>query len=231
MDLTILTITAISIGFIHTLIGPDHYLPFIMIGRARNWTVQKTALITLLCGFGHVLGSIFLGILGILAGFALGSLEIAESFRGELASLLLIGFGIAYATWGLRIGYRAGKHTHSHDHDGEVHKHTHHHLKSHSHVHGDPQSMTPWALFIIFVLGPCEPLIPILMYPAAEGSWWNLVWVSLAFGMTTIATMTAIVTILFLGLLHINFGPIEKYMHAIAGVIIAISGLAILIFE
>jgi len=25
-----------------------------------------------------------------------------------------------------------------------------------------------WALFLIFVFGPCEPLIPLIMYPAAK---------------------------------------------------------------
>ena len=27
---------------------------------------------------------------------------------------------------------------------------------------------TPWVLFLIFVFGPCEPLIPLVMYPAAK---------------------------------------------------------------
>ena len=231
MDLTILVVTAISIGFIHTIIGPDHYLPFIMIARAREWTFRKTTVITLLCGIGHVLGSVILGFVGIAFGFTLGSLETVESFRGELASLLLIGFGIAYATWGLRIGIRAGEHSHKHDHEGKLHEHTHNHLKSHAHLHGNPESITPWALFIIFILGPCEPLIPILMYPAVEGSWWNLLLVILAFGVTTIFTMTVVVAMAQRGLLHIQLGSLEKYVHALAGLIIAVSGLAILIFE
>ena len=34
--------TASTIGFIHTLIGPDHYLPFIVLSKARNWSTKKT---------------------------------------------------------------------------------------------------------------------------------------------------------------------------------------------
>jgi len=30
-ELMILLVTAASIGFFHTLLGPDHYLPFIVI--------------------------------------------------------------------------------------------------------------------------------------------------------------------------------------------------------
>jgi len=202
-----------------------------MISRARDWTIPKTTLITVICGIGHVLGSVLLGILGIVLGITLGLLENIESFRAELASLLLIGFGVAYCAWGLRIGLRAKEHTHKHNHKDQFHEHTHHHLKSHVHLHGNPESITPWALFIIFVLGPCEPLIPILMYPAAEGSWWNLVWVILAFGFTTVITMIVLVTIALRGLLHVHLGPVEKYVHAFAGLIIAISGLVILFFE
>jgi len=40
-DLTVLTITAASLGLFHTLFGPDHYLPFIMMARARRWEGRK----------------------------------------------------------------------------------------------------------------------------------------------------------------------------------------------
>ena len=36
--------TAATLGLVHTVIGPDHYLPFIVIGRAREWTLRKTLL-------------------------------------------------------------------------------------------------------------------------------------------------------------------------------------------
>ncbi|MDP6965675.1 MAG: hypothetical protein QF551_00165, partial [Candidatus Marinimicrobia bacterium] len=59
----ILLITAALIGFIHTLIGPDHYLPFIMISRARSWSLRKITFVTFLCGMGHVLRSVILGLI------------------------------------------------------------------------------------------------------------------------------------------------------------------------
>ncbi len=227
MELEILVVTAISIGFIHTLIGPDHYLPFIMIGRARRWSLKFTALVTVFCGVGHVLGSVLLGIVGVVFGLAVGLLEQVETIRGDLASWLLIGVGIAYAAWGLRIGLRAGEHTHSHGHTDGQHDHSHHHLGRHAHIHGDEKTITPWALFIVFVLGPCEPLIPILMYPAARQSWLDLVWVTVAFGAVTIITMTTMVIIISKGLVNLKLGFMERYIHALAGVIIAVSGLAI----
>jgi nickel/cobalt transporter (NicO) family protein len=228
MELQILVWTAISIGFIHTIIGPDHYLPFIMIARARKWNTIKTMWVTILCGIGHVFGSVLLGVVGVMLGLSIGLIENVETVRGDIASWLLIGFGVAYAAWGIRIGLRAAEHTHDHEHDDhDHHQHSHHHLGSHAHLHGNPKSITPWALFIIFVLGPCEPLIPILMYPAAQGSWMDLTWVTLAFGVTTIGTMTLVVFIISKGLININLGFLEKYTHAIAGLIIALAGLSI----
>ncbi|GAI12193.1 unnamed protein product, partial [marine sediment metagenome] len=54
--------------------------------------------------------------------------------------------------------------------DGEKHDHIHAHKVEHSHVHDEKKgtSLTPWILFIIFVFGPCEPLIPLVMYPAKK---------------------------------------------------------------
>ena len=60
-QLTILLGAAFAMGFVHTILGPDHYLPFIVMSRARKWKMPKTVVITLLCGLGHVLGSILLG--------------------------------------------------------------------------------------------------------------------------------------------------------------------------
>jgi nickel/cobalt exporter len=256
MELQVLLWTALSIGFIHTLIGPDHYLPFILIGRARGWSLGKVVHLTFWCGIGHVLSSVALGVLGVALGVAVGLLEGVETLRGDIASWLLIGFGVAYAAWGLRIGLRSSEHQHPHphphehpheadpdpghphesdhgyDHDhGQVHthqhQHSHSHLGRHVHLHGDPKTVTPWALFIIFVLGPCEPLIPLLMYPAAQGSWWDLLWVTCAFGVVTVGTMLAVVFLISKGLLHLNLGWMERYVHALAGVIIALSGLSI----
>ncbi|NTW48286.1 MAG: hypothetical protein HGB19_00860 [Chlorobiales bacterium] len=231
METSILLATAISIGFVHTVIGPDHYLPFIMIARSRGWSLAKTIRLTVFCGLGHVLSSVVLGLVGVAFGLSVGLLENVESVRGDIASWLLIGFGLLYGAWGLRVALRSRTHIHPHEHDERghhtEHAHLHHHHGQHTHPHGDPKSITPWALFIIFVLGPCEPLIPILMYPASQGSWMTLAWVTLAFSIVTISTMTAIVALTSRGLLNLNLGFMERYSHALAGFIIVLSGLSI----
>ncbi len=96
-ELNALIITAASIGFFHTILGPDHYLPFIMMSWARKWSVLKTTLITLLCGLGHIGSSVVLGLIGVALGLAVNRLEIMESVRGNLAAWLLIDFGLVYS--------------------------------------------------------------------------------------------------------------------------------------
>jgi sulfite exporter TauE/SafE len=95
-EIAILAGTAASIGLIHTILGPDHYLPFIVLAKARQWSSAKTAVITLLCGIGHVLSSVVLGFIGIALGMAVFKLEAIETFRGDIAAWMLIAFGFAY---------------------------------------------------------------------------------------------------------------------------------------
>ncbi len=221
--------TAVTIGFVHTLVGPDHYLPFIVMGEARRWSIRKTMLITFLCGLGHVLSSVVVGFIGIAAGISLSKLEFLEGFRGNIAAWLLIAFGLVWMLISLRRLYRSRKHVHNHAHaDGTAHAHEHDHFSGHSHVHlADRKNLTPWILFLIFVLGPCEPLIPILMYPAAQNNFGGVVIVSLLFSATTILTMMAVVLAFRLGLSRINLRPLERWVNVIAGATIAVSGLAI----
>lgn len=229
-ELGILAATAGSIGFVHTVTGPDHYLPFIVVGRARGWSLTRTLGVTAICGVGHVLGSVVLGLVGIGLGLAVGRLEVIEGVRGDIAAWLLISFGLVYTIWGLRQALRNRPHTHRHVHaDGTEHEHHHVHHHDHAHVHetNSGRSMTAWALFVIFVLGPCEPLIPILMYPAANASLGGLVLVTAIFSVVTIATMMGMVLLADRGVRFLKIGRLERFAHALAGAAILGSGLAI----
>ncbi|GAB4326401.1 MAG: hypothetical protein Kow0059_22800 [Candidatus Sumerlaeia bacterium] len=249
---------AATIGLVHTLTGPDHYLPFIAMSRARGWSVRRTMLITALCGVGHVLSSVALGVLGIALGVAVFKLESIEAIRGDLAGWLLLTFGVLYFIWGLRQAFKAhaaahlehgggnarqdDHHDHRHDsHSQEEadHDHGHSHIFfRHSHAcsmkstveaeQGRPDAnITPWILFTIFLFGPCEPLIPLLMYPAAEGSWLHVAGVTAVFGVFTVGTMLAVVAAATLGLGRLRASRLGRYSHALAGFIIALCGAAV----
>lgn len=228
-ELILLMGTAASIGLVHTLIGPDHYIPFIVMARARNWSRFRTLTITFLCGVGHVASSVVLGLIGIAAGWSLQWLEDAESARGDIAAWVLTAFGLVYLVWGLRRAWKNRPHTHGHVHShGETHVHEHTHHEEHAHPHhAEKKSITPWVLFTIFVLGPCEPLIPILMWPAAKQSLSGVLMVSGVFAATTIGTMIVLTMLATYGLQFLRMAWIERYSHALAGAMILACGLAI----
>jgi len=257
-EFLILLVTAANIGFFHTLFGPDHYLPFVVMSKARNWSKKKTLIITALCGTGHVLSSIVIGFIGISIGTVVSKLEILESWRGNLAAWLFIIFGFLYMMWGIKQAIKGAKHSHFHSHGKEhTHSHEHSHTTDHVHVHDHicatndnatkqnsllngaaeanetnetnetNANITPWILFTIFLFGPCEPLIPVLMYPAAKGHFIHIIAVALIFAIVTISTMTAVVYISITSTASLKFKTMEKYSHALAGATICCSGLAI----
>lgn len=202
--------TAVWIGFIHTLFGPDHYVPFVAMARAGQWTRRKTLAITLLCGLGHVAGSVALGLIGIALGALLMKLEWIETVRAELAAWLLLAFGLLYFIYGVVRAIRHVPHSHA------VAEQT-----------GEADSLTPWILFTIFLFGPCEPLIPILMYPAAHANALVVVLVTMAFALATLITMTAAVLLLYAGVGVISWQQFHRFSHAAAGLAIALCGVAV----
>ncbi len=229
-DVQILMFTAASIAFIHTLMGPDHYLPFVAMGAAKKWTMRKVLMITALCGLGHIAGSIVLGFIGVGLQMQIGTLEWVEAIRGDIAAWALIAFGLVYFVWGMRKAYKNQPHTHSHQHGVLAHSHMHTHQKEHVHIHehhniaSNKKSskkgvarMGPWAIFIIFVLGPCEPLIPLLMYPAAKENFTGLVMVTGIFGVVTMLTMLFAVWVTTVGINKIKLPNLDRFGHAIAG--------------
>ena len=232
--------TAILIAIGHTLLGPDHYLPFIVIGRARRWSLLRTSLLTIFCGIGHVGSSIVLGYLGAVAGFALERVTGWESARGAIAGWSLLVFGVGYLAWGLRYAAKGKRHSHFHLHDdGSMHTHHHAHVSVlkpqpiHAHGHMKPEAdnetltwkqLTPWVLFIIFVLGPCEPLIPLFFVEAVRGNWGEMVSIVIGYSAGTILTMLTVVTFSWFGLRKLSFGLMERYSHALAGAALSLAG-------
>lgn len=233
-DLAALSTAAVSIAFIHTVFGPDHYLPFVAMSRVGKWSLGKTTLITVLCGIGHVLSSVVLGCIGIAFGVMVLKLKHIEEIRGDLAGWLLLTFGMVYFSWGLARAVRNRPHAHLHD---DLTVHTHAELPSAGGAAAGGSTaldakarqgaMTPWVLFTIFLFGPCEPLIPMLMYPAAQGSAWGVALVTVLFGVTTVLTMLAVVLAMYLGVGAFGLGRLERYGHALAGLVVLVCGMAI----
>jgi nickel/cobalt exporter len=199
-----LALAAATIGALHAL-APDHWAPFAAVARARGWSAARTAKVTVLCGVGHVTGSVALALLALTLGVELftrlgGRLE-------ALAGVMLIGFGLAYAVWGLRRATRG---------------------RLHSHGNGarDPSRLTARSLFVLFTADPCVAVIPLLLASVSLG-WARTLAVILTYEMAMLATMLTLVMPARAGLSHLKMHWIDHWGDAAAGLCIALVGIAV----
>jgi nickel/cobalt exporter len=212
---------AVSIGAVHTC-APDHWMPFAALGRAERWSARRTAAITAACGLGHVTVSVLLGLIALVCGR-----ELLVTFGQRLESvsgLLLIGFGVAYAVWGLRQAFAARVHQHAHAHG---HAHVHFHRHGHVHQPSATNRLTPWTLFLLFSADPCVAVIP-LMFAAAPLGWSSTLAVIAAYETATIATMVALVLPARAAAGAVRGAWADRYGDALAGGVVALVGVAVI---
>lgn len=229
-ELYLLYGTAASLGFFHTILGPDHYVPFIVLSKARNWSKSKTLWITFVSGIGHVGSTIILGAIGVAMGISFKKLENIEAFRGEIVGWMLFLFGIIYVLYGVYKFIKGNGHLHILKFLLPEKLSKMHHLPATEEEAETEKktNITGWMLFIIFVLGPCEVLIPMLIFPAAEHSTTGVVTVALIFSVVTVVTMLVIVYLGYKGARFLRLKNREELVHIVAGLVISFLGISIL---
>ena len=206
-SILVLLISTSFIAFFHAL-APDHWMPFAAIGKAQKWSRLKLLWVTFISGLGHVGISIIFSMIGILLGFSLSKLKSIEGHRGEIVLWLLIGFGIAYMVWGIK----------------HAHGHKHHEIDQEG---INKKTVTVWTMFAIFVLGPCEPLIP-LVFLGYNFGYAGIISVSVIFSIITIIMMLTQSFLAFMGIQLIKSSIVERYAHAFAGLVIALTGVFVM---
>jgi putative Mn2+ efflux pump MntP len=196
-----------AVGALHSL-APDHWVPIAAVGRAQGWSTGRTARVAAFCGFGHVTVSVALGLAALISGR-----ELLETFGRRMesvAGLLLVGFGVAYAVWGLR---------HSAAH---LHGHHHHHY---DHVH-DPGRSTAWSLLALYAVDPCVAVIPIMM-AAAPLPWPAVLALVLIYELATVGAMVGLSALARAGAGALRGRFVERWSHAAAGAVIAAVGILV----
>lgn len=205
-----LALGAVTVGALHSL-APDHWVPISAVARARGWSAKRTAFVTLLCSLGHVTVSVVLGLLALVFGAAI--FEQLGARMESAAGLLLVGFGVAYAAWGMR--HKIVRRLHGHHHD------------RYDHVH-DPSRATTWSLVAIYSVDPCIALIPIL-FAAAPLHTAEILSVIVLYEIATIATMVALVSAARAGVQKLRGHWFDRYGDSTAGSLIAITGVAVML--
>lgn len=203
----LLILAAFSAGFFHVLLGPDHYLPFIVMAKARKWSCAKAVVMTTLAGVFHLGISVVLALLAIRFGISVIRLETFESVRGQWAAWGLIAFGLCYLVYGLRLILRE---------------------TVNQKCEQKPAHYWTWLFFLIFVFGPCEPLIPLFMVPAIRHQSQMAFMMTVVFSATTLMTMVGCVLAAVIGSERLTiFAPCRRYVHAIAGLVILLCGCGV----
>ena len=205
--------SAASVGFIHTILGPDHYLPLVAMARTNGWSGPKTATYTAFCGFSHVLGTILIGSLVFLLGLAFFNIETVQSIRRFCRVF-------SFTVWCnlFCMGCEMGNSQKRLKEDSEK-------VESQSSTFS---RCTPFALFYFFILEPCEPLIPLMSLGTENTEVFSSILVVSAFCGTTVLTMLFCVMLFYYGISRFSFFiKLEDYMHAATGLIIFLCGTAI----
>lgn len=226
---------AASLAVVHTAIGVDHALPFVVLSRVQGWSLRRTLWVTGLCGLGHVASAVVLALGAVALGLAAEQLAPLEALRGQLALGLLVAFGLAYAVVGAARLWKRRPHRHAHvHHDGTLHDHDHGHVDEHVHLHAEEKKRvaSAWALFVVLVFGPCEALVPLLVAPGVLQDFRLMIALIAVFGALTIATMLVLVAA---GTLGARLVPLERFTgpraaawgDLAAGLTVAATGLAV----
>lgn len=240
-----LTLPAFLLAATHAL-SPDHWFPFVIIGRANRWSTAAVLGLALLAAAGHAGTSIAVGLLSVFAKRGAPA-EIAETLQ-KITPTLLIVFGMLYA---LISAYRlrVSRHGHAHGvpvinkwlgidpHDYDLHGHRDHHAHTDTcgHEHGAcDRSVLPgshlsskaaWGLVVILGLTPCVALLPI-SFSAAQLGTTALVIINGVFALTAIASILLATWLALRGLKLIRLRFFDRFGGITAGVIILLLGVA-----
>jgi ABC-type nickel/cobalt efflux system permease component RcnA len=231
-----MAVSAVATAVFHILV-PDHWLPFVLIGRARHWGIRRTATVSGVSALIHVALSIVLGIVTLAVGR-----QITEWIGHGLeraSGVLLIAFGAGYALWAWRKGghfHPGGARLHrdvaSEACDGEEGPGD----ATHLHYHADDAwirgegGKSEWVLAGIVGLNPCILLLPLLLAVAEHGAL-AVTAVTLAYALPTVFLMVGLSVVGVAAARMLPVPGIARYMEALSGVLIALTGVAFFLLD
>jgi len=199
-----LVLTGLTIALLHAAI-PTHWLPFVVVGRARGWSTRQVLGATLLAGGGHVVTTTLIGI--GLAWFGVEVNERLEEIVRWAVAGLLIGFGLFLA-------FRAP------------------HGTACAHCQGEPRRYIPevtdraalWGLFTTLTLSPCELFLPIYLTALPYG-WPGVVGLSATLAIGTLGGMVTLTWITLRSIGGAKWRWLRQPNHRALGVLLTLLGI------
>lgn len=199
----ILAGSAALVGFLHSL-APGHWLPVVLVAKARRWSVQTVLLGAAVAASGHIIISNLLGAIAITIGVHLftGFEEEVERY----GSLILVIFGLIYAI------YAYFRH-HS------CHGHTHHgpHPK---------KGKAPFAFLFSLGFSPCIAVLPVFATASAKGATATLL-AMIGFSLGVLLSLGSATVLATQGLAKLDHPILEHYGDVLTGIGIVLMGVVL----
>jgi nickel/cobalt exporter len=237
--LATVAITGFAVAFLHAAI-PTHWVPFVLVGKARGWSRMHTLAVTGAAGLGHVLLTGLIGLAIAWFGF-----ELEESI-GHLLPIVTAAVLLSVSAY---FGWRQwrGKGVCHHHPPGSEHAPSaecgHAHEGAHNHTHWDEELKdTPlvkedrgnWAaisgLFVMLTLSPCEGFLPIYLTGVQFG--WRGFWVlSAILAVATLGGMTLFTWLTLVGMDRFRLDRFERYESGMLATLFLVLGLLAIVVQ
>ena len=201
----LLFFAAVSTAAFHTLF-PDHWLPFVLVARAKRWPLKRALWVTGFSNLLHVALTVALGMVALVVGLEL-SQAVGEAME-RTTDILLIVFGLGYALWSWR---RESKHSHR--------------LEKYPEDKGSACSLA-----VVLGVDPCVPALPIFFASSTLGVP-STVLIMVSFALGTIGGALGITALALSGLYKLEIPFLERHGDLISGLLIAVVGIAVALLD
>ncbi len=198
-----LTATGFTVAALHAAI-PTHWLPFVMIGRARGWSQRRTLGAVALAGGGHILATTALGV--ALARFGWEINERYDAAFHWIVAALLVGLG-AWLALRAPHGRRCD------------------HCEGRNLIPEPTDRAALWGLFLTLTLSPCELFLPVYLTAAPYG-WPGIVWLSSVLAVATLGGMLTLTWLTLQGTARVRWRWLERFDQRAIGGLLVLLGIA-----
>ena len=202
-------IAGLTVALVHALL-PNHWLPFVLIGRTQGWRRGKILGVVLLAGCGHAGMLAALGTVAAVAGRGIMRwLEPSVASAGTLLGVaVLLVFGLHY----ILADWRGSGHAHHHPTPDSPRE--------------DKAAIL--SLFLLLTFSPCEGLLPIF-FAAHPLGLPQLLALALAIAVLTVGGMLLLCSLTLLGFERLHLAWLEQRERSVVGwVLVALAALVLL---
>lgn len=226
-------VSGFAVAFLHAAI-PTHWLPFVLVARARSWSRTKTLAVTAGAGLGHVALTSLLGLAIAWFGFRLD--EAAGHTFPWIAGGILIAIGLYYLwrQWsggGICHHHVADEHKKHCAHGERDPSHWDEELKDSRLVSERVDDRTAiGGLFVMLTLSPCEGFLPFYLSGVRFG-WSGFFILSAILAVGALGAMLLFTWFAMMGLERIKIRAFERCEAGLLGAAFVLLGALIILLE